>query len=95
MQGDSRDDVPTTDLSPAALIDTSTPLESQPAVQSTLDTQQEHAAVYAPESGAANAAAIPALHMPRQSDGSSLKQKFGGKFTFTAAPHTPMVRIDL
>lgn len=41
-------DVPLTDLSASSLVDVVTPLESQEDVQNTLETQQDHAAVYAP-----------------------------------------------
>ena len=39
---------PLTDLPPESLVDTETPLESQPDVQNTLETQQQHSAVYSP-----------------------------------------------
>ena len=41
-------DAPLTDLPPESLVDTETPLESQPDVQNTLETQQQHSAVYSP-----------------------------------------------
>ena len=50
---DVQSTVPITDISPESLVDTATPLESQPAEQSTLETQQQHAAVYAPDSNVA------------------------------------------
>ncbi|KAL3145493.1 hypothetical protein ABBQ32_003317 [Trebouxia sp. C0010 RCD-2024] len=41
-------DLPLTDVSPSSLVDVVTPLESQEDVQTTLGTQQDHAAVYSP-----------------------------------------------
>lgn len=41
-------DPPLTDLSPDLLVDAETPLEGQPEVQNTLETEQQHAAVYSP-----------------------------------------------
>jgi len=41
-------EAPLTDLPPESLVDTETPLESQPDVQNTLETQQQHSAVYSP-----------------------------------------------
>jgi len=41
-------DAPLTDLPPESLVDTETPLKSQPDVQNTLETQQQHSAVYSP-----------------------------------------------
>lgn len=59
--------MPITDLSPDALINTATPLESQSAVQETLGTEQEHAAVYVPDN-AVLGDAIPAVHSHAQRD---------------------------
>ena len=44
--------LPVTDVSASSLIDVSTPLENQEGVQNTLETQQQHAAVYSPGSDA-------------------------------------------
>ena len=41
-------DAPLTDLPSDSLVDIETPLESQPDVQNTLETQQQHSAVYSP-----------------------------------------------
>ncbi len=41
-------DVPLTDIPPDSLVDTDTPLESQPDTQNTFETKQQHAAVYSP-----------------------------------------------
>ncbi|DBA84817.1 hypothetical protein WJX77_007049 [Trebouxia sp. C0004] len=41
-------EAPLTDLPPESLVDTETPLESQPDVQNTLEMQQQHSAVYSP-----------------------------------------------
>ncbi len=41
-------EAPLTDLAPESLVDTETPLESQPDVQNTLETEQQHSAVYSP-----------------------------------------------
>jgi len=41
-------DAPLTDFPPESLVDTETPLKSQPDVQNTLETQQQHSAVYSP-----------------------------------------------
>ena len=42
--------LPVTGVSASSLIDVSTPLENQEGVQNTLETQQQHAAVYSPDS---------------------------------------------
>lgn len=160
---DVQSTVPITDISPESLVDTATPLESQPAVQGTLETQQQHAAVYAPDSDVSGTDATLAVdsqigsqdaalgkaakkgavsstsgksgmestacwprhiachtnlgftrhphnvqtklelhvktlciltvvcHHTEGSGTASPRQKYSGKLTFTAAPHTPMV----
>lgn len=40
--------LPLTDVSPSSLIDVTTPLDKQEEVQHTLETEQQHAAVYSP-----------------------------------------------
>ena len=61
--------VPITDISPEALLDTATPLNSQPAVQGTLETEQQHAAVYIPDSTASDSDIIPAVHSQARLNG--------------------------
>ena len=58
--------IPITDISPEALLDKSTPVDGQPAVQGTLDTEQQHAAVYVPDSTVPGSDTISAVHSQSQ-----------------------------
>ena len=71
---DVQSTVPLTDISPESLVDTATPLESQPAVQGTLETQQQHAAVYVPDSDVSGTDATLAVNSQVGSQDASLSK---------------------
>ena len=69
------DALPVTDVPPSSLLDVETPLEGQEDVKKTLETEQQHAAVYIPDSSEVHAqtpshiAAMPAVAPASQAPG--------------------------